>query len=156
MSYEELDSAIRQLNERKNVRAILPDNLAQFALGPEEESLITAHRPYRALITYGSLAPGKPNHKVVEGIRGEWKKAVVAGRLEKKGWGADMGFFGYCQAGAGEPSAIDCHVLISDALADNWALLDEFEGDGYKRVLARYVLADGEAGVGYIYALNGN
>lgn len=92
MSYEELDSAIRQLNERKNVRAILPDNLAQFALAPDEESLIKAYRPYRALITYGSLAPGKPNHKVVEGIRGEWKKAAVAGRL-KRNAGEPIWFF---------------------------------------------------------------
>jgi hypothetical protein len=32
--------------------------------------------------------------------------------------------------------------------------LDEFEGWGYKRILAMFELENGEAGVGYIYAIN--
>ena len=156
MSNEAIDSVIKSLNERKTVQAILPDNLADFALSPEEESLIKSHKPYQALIIYGSLAPGRPNHKVVEPIKGEWKAAVIKGRLEEKGWGAEMGFFGFAPADAGEQSAIDCHVLISEALIDNWALLDEFEGDGYRRILAKYELPNGCIGVGYIYALSQN
>jgi hypothetical protein len=32
--------------------------------------------------------------------------------------------------------------------------LDDFEGDGYRRILAKYELDNGETGVGYIYAIN--
>lgn len=33
-------------------------------------------------------------------------------------------------------------------------MLDEFEGSGYKRILAKFELNNGEVGVGNIYALN--
>lgn len=98
MIISDLDKAIKSLNARSNVSDIEPDRLAEFALSGEEEDLVKTHQPYRALIVYGTLAPGKPNYKVVEHIDGQWKKATFKGRLENKGWGADLGFFGYAPA----------------------------------------------------------
>ncbi len=55
--------------------------------------------PESALIDYGTLAPNKQNHSVVEHIRGTWHKGIVRGKLVNKGWGAQTGHAGYVPAG---------------------------------------------------------
>lgn len=112
------------------------------------------HNPEQALVIYGSLAPGKPNHSVVESIKGTWQKGIVRGKLENKGWGAELGYYGFTPTGINEQNEIEVFVLLSDELTSHWQRLDEFEGDGYKRTVVQYELASGEIGVGYIYAIN--
>lgn len=53
-----------------------------------------------------------------------------------------------------EQGNIEAYMLFSDELVDNWAYLDEFEGDQYRRILAKFELDNGAVGVGNIYAIN--
>ncbi|PSR57443.1 gamma-glutamylcyclotransferase [Adhaeribacter arboris] len=120
----------------------------------EEKELLQTYKPEKSLIIYGSLAPNKPNHAVVEHIKGEWKKGIVRGKLENVGWGAALGYLGFKHCRKKDQQKISMFALISDELVSNWQMLDEFEGDEYRRILAKYELDTGEIGVGYIYAIN--
>jgi len=114
------------------------------------------HKPERTLIVYGTLAPNKPNHSVVEHIKGTWHKGTVRGKLVNQGWGAQSGYPGFMPASSEEQTEIEVFVLISNELESNWQYLDNFEGEDYIRMLAAYELDTGEKGVGNIYAINQN
>jgi gamma-glutamylcyclotransferase (GGCT)/AIG2-like uncharacterized protein YtfP len=104
------------------------------------------------LATYGSLAPGRPNHHLVAGLRGRWFAGEVCGRLVEAGWGASLGYPALVLDRGGP--AIDVQVLESADLPAHWARLDDFEGPGYERVLTtiRTTAGDVEAYV-YVYVL---
>ncbi len=87
----------------------------------------------------------------MERIGGEWKKGVVWGELEHKGWGAAMGSPGIRLSKAGQ--AIEGYVFISENLVAHWAALDEFEGAEYQRVAVDVQLEGGEWMQSEIYAL---
>ncbi len=108
----------------------------------------------KALIIYGSLAPNAPNHSVVAHIKGDWQQGIVRGKLLKEGWGADIGYLGFQPCSIEEQEEIPVFVLFSEELPANWAYLDDFEGEEYKRILAKYELKNGQTGVGRIYAVN--
>ena len=154
MNIQTLASILNRLNESENISIFGSGKWADSTLSADETSLIDTYQPQKALIVYGTLAPGQANHHIVEHINGEWVKATIKGRLENKGWGAEMGFAGFTPAGSVNSSVIDCHVLISDELTANWSLLDKFEGAEYRRIFAQYECLNGDIGVGYIYALN--
>jgi gamma-glutamylcyclotransferase (GGCT)/AIG2-like uncharacterized protein YtfP len=103
------------------------------------------------LFIYGSLAPGRPNEYILAGVPGSWEPASVTGTLREEGWGAAMGFPGLDLDANGE--AIDGLVFSSEQLAEHWAMLDAFEGDGYIRTPAAVRLASGEIVEAYVYAL---
>jgi len=105
------------------------------------------------LIIYGSLAPGESNHSVMDPIKGEWKKAIIKGKLEEGGWGSSLGYNGFIPVNNEEAETIKAYVLFSEDLTSHWDYLDEFEGDGYTRIQTEYELENGEKGSGYIYAL---
>ena len=44
------------------------------------------------LATYRTLAPGRPNHHQLDGLRGRWLKGHVDGLLVEAGWGASLGY----------------------------------------------------------------
>lgn len=103
------------------------------------------------LFVYGTLAPGRPNHKVLKDVPGTWEPAVLKGTLIKEGWGAKMGCPGIVPSDDGDN--VEGFVFSSTHLEDYWPKLDAFEGDGYKRVLVVVkvnVTQDVEA---YVYAL---
>jgi len=81
----------------------------------------------------GTLAPGKPNHCQLNGLKGSWWRGVVRGRLSQHGWGATMGFPGLVLEPEGD--LIEVQVFESDDLPAHWSRLDEFEGPGYRRVI---------------------
>lgn len=93
------------------------------------------------LFVYGTLAPGRSNAHMLSDIAGSWQKASIRGRLVQEGWGAQQGFPGVILDASG-PS-VDGFVLTSDALQDEWARLDEFEGAQYQRVATTAQLEDG-------------
>lgn len=150
----EFDQIIDTLNKKVNISGITLSNLEDAGLTEVEKAFIKTYKPQKSLIIYGTLAPGRPNHSVVEHIKGKWRKGIVKGKLENKGWGAELGYDGFKPAGLEEQVEIKAYVLFSDELIANWKYLDEFEGDGYRRILAKFELVNGEAGVGYIYAIN--
>ncbi|MFA4867993.1 MAG: gamma-glutamylcyclotransferase [Pedobacter sp.] len=148
----ELEKLIAELNG-KAIKREFSGNLEYPDLSKTQKELLKKYRPERAFIVYGTLGPGGPNHYFVENISGEWYKGFVNGSLESGGWGADLGYNGFRHTDAGNQQQIKAAVLVSDHMSENWERLDEFEGDGYIRVLAKFELEDGKLGVGYIYAL---
>ena len=119
-----------------------------------EKPLIDAYPPEKILIVYGTLAPNAPNHSVIEHIKGTWHKGIVRGKLEKEGWGAETGYWGFKQTPENEQEAIKAFVLFSNELATNWDYIDDFEGHEYKRILVPFELENGDKSVGFIYAIN--
>ena len=106
------------------------------------------------LFVYGTLAPGRPNEHVLAEVPGTWEPATVRGILLEEGWGAAVGYPGIV---LDEPGG-DVHGFIfsSEELSAHWARLDDFEGDGYERVVTSAVLGDGTVVKAHIYALKGN
>lgn len=104
------------------------------------------------LFVYGSLAPNRANHHVISHIQGTWEPAKVKGKLHEQGWGAALGYPAIEPCESAE--SVEGWVLCSEQLAQNWQLLDEFEGTGYQRVEIS-ILLESEVHVrGFVYALN--
>ena len=51
-----------------------------------ERRLDDLFRTAHTLATYGTLAPGRPNHHVVEPLGGEWTEGLIEGDLLPVGW----------------------------------------------------------------------
>ncbi len=118
--------------------------LTRFAMSNRMEA------PNTRLATYGSLAPGRVNHHQLATLRGEWSRGTVRGKLLDEGWGSALGFPGLVLDPAGTP--IDVSLFESEDLPQHWARLDQFEGPGYRRAVARVSTAAGEVDA-WIYVL---
>lgn len=85
------------------------------------------------LAVYGSLAPGQPNHRQLDGMVGGWQPGRVRGHLTNSGWGAAQGYPGL------RPDPMGPEVMVqlftSEDLPDHWDRLDAFEGEEYERVV---------------------
>ena len=106
------------------------------------------------LATYGSLAPGRPNHHQLDGLDGldgRWSPGHVHGTLLDAGWGADLGY----PALLLDPDApaIEVHVFESVQLPAHWSRLDRFEGPGYRRVATTVHTASDDVDA-FIYVLD--
>lgn len=94
------------------------------------------------LATYGSLAPGRSNHRQLDGLTGRWLEGHVYGTLVDAGWGAGLGYPALILDPDG--SAVDVQVFESDDLPAHWSRLDEFEGSGYERVVTTVRTPEGD------------
>lgn len=103
------------------------------------------------IAVYGTLAPGRSNHAQLSGLRGRWIHGTVRGRLWPEGWGAALGYPGI-ELDPGGP-LVDVHLFESGELPNHWSRLDEFEGPGYRRVIASVATEEGEL-PSYIYELS--
>jgi len=106
------------------------------------------------LFVYGTLAPGQPNQHVLADIPGEWEGATVTGILLQEGWGAAIGFPGIVLDETG--AEVRGSLFSSECLSSHWARIDQFEGDGYERVLTTARRDDGTTVSAYIYSLRGS
>ena len=106
------------------------------------------------LFVYGTLAPGRANAHVLADVPGTWEPATVIGTLLAEGWGAAEGYPGIILSEQGD--AVEGLLFSSDSLAEHWARLDEFEGEGYERVLTTVKRKDGAVVDAYVYALRRN
>jgi gamma-glutamylcyclotransferase (GGCT)/AIG2-like uncharacterized protein YtfP len=104
------------------------------------------------LATYGSLAPGRPNHHQLDGLDGRWSEGYVYGKLIEAGWGADLGYPALILDPDGP--AILVQVFESMDLPDHWSRLDDFEGPGYQRVVTSVNTTAGDLRA-YIYVATG-
>ncbi len=93
------------------------------------------------LATYGSLAPGRPNHHQLSELRGHWRAGFVRGNLVAQGWGAALGFPALVLADEGDK--VDVQMFESADLHEHWPRLDAFEGNEYRRVAVEVETADG-------------
>jgi len=150
----DIDKIIEGLNRKRSIPAIGSGEFQNTDLTEVEKTFIKTYNPERSFIVYGTLAPDAPNHSVVKHIKGKWQPGIVKGSLENKGWGADLGYHGFRHTHIEDQKEIKVFVLFSDELVANWNMLDDFEGNGYKRILAKYELTNGQIGVGNIYAIN--
>lgn len=94
-----------------------------------------------ALAVYGTLAPGEPNHWVLNRIRGDWAEGTVHGHQFEITWGPAEGYQGFIPDADG--SAVAVAVLLSSELESKWREIDDFEGSGYERSLVEVMLNDG-------------
>jgi gamma-glutamylcyclotransferase (GGCT)/AIG2-like uncharacterized protein YtfP len=93
------------------------------------------------LVTYGTLAPGRPNHHQLDGLNGRWLKGRVRGALVQQGWGAALGYPALVLDSDGP--AVEVKTFESTDLPSNWPRLDDFEGPGYQRVVVPVETSDG-------------
>ena len=103
------------------------------------------------LFVYGTLCPGQPNEHWLTRIGGRFEKASVRGKLIPQGWGAALGYPGLIPDTDGDEVA--GYLFFSEALENHWQALDEFEGEGYERVLILAETADGNQLEAQIYGL---
>ena len=103
------------------------------------------------LFVYGTLAPGRPNEHVLADVKGDWIPATVRGTLYEEGWGAAQGYPGIVLDDS--QSAVDGLLFASEMLSQHWRRLDDFEGDGYRRVTTEAVTNDGKTVQAHIYVL---
>ncbi|MBX3240870.1 MAG: gamma-glutamylcyclotransferase [Chitinophagaceae bacterium] len=149
------ENIMRELNQRKGLAGIVPEQADIYDLSREQREFIRQYQPQRHLVVYGTLAPGQINHYIISHIKGKWQPAVIRGSLTETGRGSAMGYKSFIPAPDTTTGAIiDAFVLESDELEANWTLLDDFEGDGYRRILTRYEMTGNRTGYGYVYALN--
>src|SRR5919112_3372749 len=85
------------------------------------------------LAVYGTLAPGQPNHHVLEPFGGEWTDGLIEGDLLPEGWATDLDYPGFRPRDGGEAVAVQ--VLSAPLLAAAWPTLDRFEGPRYQHIL---------------------
>lgn len=103
------------------------------------------------LFVYGTLAPNRPNEHILKKIGGSWQDATVRGILKEKGWGANMGYPGIeLNDNADE---IKGFIFESKNLSNHWKILDNFEGNEYKRVITKAQLKNKNIIETYIYTL---
>ena len=93
------------------------------------------------LAVYGTLRPGQPNHHQLDGLRGQWRRGTVRGRLIDEGWAAGLGYPALVLDPHGPGVRVD--LFESPDLPRHWDRLDAFEGAGYRRVVATVETADG-------------
>lgn len=84
------------------------------------------------LATYGTLAPGQPNHHQLSSLSGSWLAGTVKGKLVNRGWASAIGYPALVPDDAG--CRVEVHVLVSVDLPSHWSRLDAFEGNEYQRV----------------------
>lgn len=100
-------------------------------------------QPSKKLISYGTLAPGQPNHWLISDLRGEWKECAIRGAMNQKD---GLSQFSWNTACSEQPA----RLFTSDDLPNNWDRIDQFEGKGYRRQLVPAELKAGVA-IGYAY-----
>ncbi len=103
------------------------------------------------LAVYGTLAPGQSNHHQLAGLHGRWRNGTVRGRRFESGWGVALGYPGLVLDE--HDDAVEVQLLESPDLPAHWQRLDEFEGDGYRRVTVAVALAE-ETLSAFIYVLS--
>ncbi|MCU4348849.1 gamma-glutamylcyclotransferase [Acinetobacter lactucae] len=104
------------------------------------------------LFVYGTLCPNKPNAHILEQIGGSWTKASVRGVIHILDWGPDKGLKALeldLQA-----DWVEGYLFSTEKLAENWQMLDDFEGFQYQRVIADIKLESGECVKAWTYQLN--
>ena len=103
------------------------------------------------LFVYGTLAPGRENHYLLESLTGSWQAASVRGEMHPLGWGTTGGYPGLYL----DPEASDVagFLFSSEALSDHWETLDAFEGASYSRVQSTVKCMDGSSVTAYVYTV---
>ena len=103
------------------------------------------------LFVYGTLAPDRSNAHQLESVFGSWRPASVRGHHYPESWGAAAGYPGVVLDADGP--VVPGFLFSSGYLADHWERLDEFEGDGYRRVRVSVEVAGDASVEAWVYEL---
>ena len=136
-------------------KVLLRVNALRYAAEPAvawtvaEEVLNSLFRTSNHFAVYGTLAPGAPNHHVLESLSGEWRDGSVHGDPHQTGWGAQQGY----PAIRWNPRSgqVPVKLLVSEDLEHHWERLDKLEGPEYQRILVPVVMSDEVVAVANIY-----
>lgn len=104
------------------------------------------------LFVYGTLAPGRPNAHILSDVKGTWTPATIRGKLLPNGWGAALGYPAVIPDEQGD--LVKGFIFESSELMYHWQRLDDFEGEGYVRVIVTAQYEDASETQAYVYALN--
>ena len=138
------------LDRLLEVNALRAAGLSQRLL-QLEETIAARFSAQNRLAVYGSLAPGRSNHRQLQDLRGEWHPGCsVRGELADRGWSAGLGFPTLRWSASGPPVPVD--VFISEELPAHWARLDEFEGPDYQRIIVPVSFGAHVVAVANLYA----
>lgn len=85
------------------------------------------------LASYGTLAPGRVNHHIMDGMDGHWSEGFVRGQLIEVGWGNEQGYPALIPDPNGDK--IPVHIFESRDLPEHWERLDTFETEEYTRII---------------------
>lgn len=106
------------------------------------------------LFVYGTLAPGCPNHHLLQPVPGKWEPATIRGTLTRGGRGSALGYPGVVLDQS--DSEVPGYLFSSYRLHHAWKRLDEFEGNGYLRKTVTVTRRDGSRVKAQVYALRGS
>ena len=104
------------------------------------------------LFVYGTLCPNRENAHILGGIGGDWQKASVHGTIHILDWGPDKGLPAIILND--KDSLVEGYLFSTEKLAENWQMLDDFEGFQYKRVQVKTFLDSGEIVQAWTYVMN--
>ena len=104
------------------------------------------------LFVYGTLCPNRENAHILGGIGGHWQKASVHGTIHILDWGPDKGLPAIILND--KDSLVEGYLFSTEKLAENWQMLDDFEGFQYKRVQVKTFLDSGEIVQAWTYDMN--
>ena len=104
------------------------------------------------LFVYGTLCPNRENAHILGGIGGDWQKASVHGTIHILDWGPDKGLPAIILND--KNSLVEGYLFRTEKLAENWQMLDDFEGFQYKRVQVKTFLDSGEIVQAWTYVMN--
>ena len=133
LDLEGLVRVLKQLNAERLSAVERGLSISALRDSDAEQLIELLFHPSQALAVYGTLAPGQPNEWVLDGIDGGWQNGLVRGQKYASGWGAAVGYPGMVWDDNASPQPV--HVFHAQTLEQHWARLDEFEGDGYVRIL---------------------
>lgn len=104
------------------------------------------------LFVYGTLAPEQSNAYVLSDLKGFWQKASATGFIYPNGKGAALGYPAFVPQSEGE--RVQGLLFTSDELTTHWQRIDDFEGEGYERVVITVILDDGSEQSAFVYRLS--
>ncbi|MEH2384636.1 MAG: gamma-glutamylcyclotransferase [Nostoc sp.] len=85
-------------------------------------------KPDHKFLVYGTLAPGQPNHMVIENLHGTWVNCQITGQLKETNGLMHLNWHLY-------GDDIQAKMFTSDDLPQSWSAIDKFEGSDYCRIL---------------------
>jgi gamma-glutamylcyclotransferase (GGCT)/AIG2-like uncharacterized protein YtfP len=103
------------------------------------------------LFVYGTLCPNRENAHILGRIGGDWQKASVHGTIHILDWGPDKGLPAIILND--KDSLVEGYLFSTEKLAENWQMLDDFEGFQYERVVVDVSVDSGEKIQAWTYVM---